>query len=369
MTTVDLFAGPGGWDVAAADLWVDTVGLDTSVDACDTATAAGHKRELVDVTAMDPHYFGPLWGLIGSPPCQGFSIAGKGMGRVDAALLLAVVQNVTTGADVDEAIARLHAQMTDARSVLTLEPLRWALHTMPEWVALEQVPGVLPIWQAMAVALQRAGYVVSTGYLHAEAYGVPQTRKRAVLMARRSGLVHLPTPTHSRYHSRRPDTLDPDVLPWVSMAQALGWSPEDLVGFARLHDRGDMVVMDGVAYRGRDLRVAGLPSAVVTEKARSWSRFRDQSGTPFDPLWPAKRPATAVAGRGLVQNPGETSNRFNASTKSRNDGVRVTVAEAAALQTFPDGYPWAGSQSSRYQQVGDAVPPTLARAILEVVMP
>jgi DNA (cytosine-5)-methyltransferase 1 len=122
------------------------------------------------------------------------------------------------------------------------------------------------------------------------------------------------------------------------------------------------------------VRTTDEPAPTITGSRdygeRVWvERFRDQSGTPVDHLWPTRRPATAIAGRGLVQNPGETSNRFNTSTKSRNDGVRVTVQEAATLQTFPPDYPWAGSLTSRFQQVGDAIPPTLARAILAEVMP
>src|SRR5690606_16247200 len=82
---------------------------------------------------------------------------------------------------------------------------------------------VLPVWEAYAEVLRAEGYSVATGNLHAEQYGVPQTRKRAILVARLNGEAKLPTPTHSRYYNRTPEKLDDGVLPWVCMADALGW--------------------------------------------------------------------------------------------------------------------------------------------------
>ena len=49
-------------------------------------------------------------------------------------------------------------------------------------------------------------------------------------------------------------------------------------------------------------------------------------------------------------------------------GRQVSVAEAGVLQSFPPGYPWQGTRSEQYQQVGNAVPPLLAIALLEAVL-
>jgi DNA (cytosine-5)-methyltransferase 1 len=97
-------------------------------------------------------------------------------------------------------------------------------------------------------------------------------------------------------------------------------------------------------------------------------RVNNQSGTVFDLAWPAEQPAPAVAGRGLVGMPGANANRFNGSTKSRNDGVRVTVAEAGILQSFRADYPWTGTITKQYEQVGNSVPPLLGQAMIETVL-
>ena len=75
---VDLFAGPGGWDEGAKPLGLAPIGIELADAACETGEAAGHKRWRRDVAATDPAELAPLHGLIASPPCQGFSMAGIG---------------------------------------------------------------------------------------------------------------------------------------------------------------------------------------------------------------------------------------------------------------------------------------------------
>lgn len=80
MRAVDLFAGPGGWDIAARDLGINVVGIEIDDSACDTREAAGLATIRGDVRAYSARQF-PFGGLIGSPPCPTLSVAGKGSGR------------------------------------------------------------------------------------------------------------------------------------------------------------------------------------------------------------------------------------------------------------------------------------------------
>ena len=81
--------------------------------------------------------------------------------------------------------------------------------------------------------------------------------------------------------------------------------------------------------------------------------------------WVTERPATTVQGDPLVGRPGH-KDRDKGESQFAQDSVRITVEEAAALQSFPPGYPWQGSKTARFRQCGDAVPPLLAIPILGV---
>jgi DNA (cytosine-5)-methyltransferase 1 len=242
---VDLFAGAGGLDLALRALGLDPLGVELDDAACATREAAGLRTVQADVAALDPQAFAPCWGLCGSPPCQAFSAAGKGEGRDAMSFYFAAIERMGHGESIDR--AEMDEACGDERAHLVLEPLRWALALMPRWIVLEQVPPVLPLWEAMAGVLRERGYSVWTGLLSAERYGVPQTRKRAFLLASLDGPVSMPRPTHQRYvappkrkareeideaHGGGMFDVTPErivvaedchLLPWVSMAEALGW--------------------------------------------------------------------------------------------------------------------------------------------------
>ena len=100
------------------------------------------------------------------------------------------------------------------------EPARFIRACTPEWVALEQVPAVLPLWQVYAAELRRMGYSAWCGKLNAADYGVPQTRERAILIAvQGTGSVA----GQSRPTTTRVEGAQLWGKPWVTMAVALGW--------------------------------------------------------------------------------------------------------------------------------------------------
>lgn len=256
---IDLFAGPGGWDLAALELGVHPLGVELDATACQTRDVVGLRTLKADVAELDPADFAPVDGLIASPPCQAFSRAGKRLGVQDQEAVTAVAQAMLAGVDLRE---RTIPRLKDPRSLLIVEPLRWALALKPRWVALEQVPDVLPFWRLIASALAGHGYSTWTGKLNAADYGVPQTRERAILLASLDRDVDRPAPTHADPRKGLPMGYEP----WVSMAEALGWI-DGQVGFPRRSDRPD----DAGEYRDRDLRDVDQPAQAVTEKARSWT--------------------------------------------------------------------------------------------------
>lgn len=207
---LDLFAGPGGWSEGLRMLGLSDVGIEFDAAACATRAAAGHLTIRADVSEYPPEPFrGRCTGLIASPPCQAFSAAGHGKGKDFLPELVAAVRAADWTARPDP----------DPKVWLVLEPGRWVDVIRPEWVAMEQVPAVLPIWQEYARTFGRWGYKTWTGVLCAADYGVPQTRRRAVLMAT-TGVLHVPVPTHAEEPT---DGLFGATEGWVSMASALGW--------------------------------------------------------------------------------------------------------------------------------------------------
>ena len=357
---LDLFAGPGGWSVGAERLGLPEVGVEWDRAACETAWAAGFHRDPMDVRDLDidPGQFG---GLIASPPCQTFSAAGKGAGRAALSSLCEAVEWVSFGVSVGDALAVVHNPDLDERSALVLEPMRLIAQGRPEWIAMEQVPGVLPVWEAYAKALRAGfGYHVDTGLLHAEQFGVPQTRTRAFLVARQDREVHLPVPTHSRYYPRNPSKLDPGVRPWVSMADALD---------ATTAMRSNYGTGGDPAARG--VREPWEPAPTVTSKIgrNKWVPVHAVDGDETPLTWTGERPSPTIVSSfapDVVAAPGYRKAGDGPRQKTPGS-VRVTVAEAAVLQPFPPDHPWQGSKTAQYRQVGDAVPPLLAEAVLSVV--
>lgn len=262
---VDLFAGAGGWEEGLRSLGsYDSVGIESDPVACRTAEAAGHRRIAVDVASAEPPRSGKLWGLIGSPPCQAYSLAGKGLGREDQEHVVACARDLAQGHDSRATHAR---GCRDQRSLLTVEPLRWALASRPAWLVLEQVPPVLGLWALFAELLEGHGYRCATGVLSAERYGVAQTRRRAFLIASRHGEVALPAVSHRSFNVRRPEQELEDeagLSPWVSLAEALGWEDDRGMSYTNCQTNG------GKRPRGLTRPVA-WPARTIDTSVGAWT--------------------------------------------------------------------------------------------------
>lgn len=312
---IDLYAGPGGWEqgILSSLPAASVLGVENNTVANDTAQLAGLHRLQQDVRTVDLTAMPHVHYIHSSPPCQGMSTTGTGAGRKDADSIISTLQKIRRNKDTHRHIKEFEQQAHSPLSVHMLEPLRWIRHFEPTYFTMEQVVTALPVWHAWADLLEDMGYHVWTGVMNSEQYGVPQTRRRAILIASKRQKIGMPVATHSKYHQRTPARLDSGVKPWVSISETLDW-PSHAYIVSNYSTNGDT--------KNRGIRTASQPAATITSKA----------------------------GR----------NKVYIDNTIRN----ITVEEAGVLQGF-NNYPWQGMKNEQFEQIGNAVPPPLAAAVVK----
>ncbi|MDX2659279.1 DNA cytosine methyltransferase [Streptomyces stelliscabiei] len=400
---LDLFAGPGGWSHALTVLGARDVGLEWDVWACKTRAMAGQLTIRTDVARYPTWIFsGRILGLIASPPCQAWSMAGKRLGLVDQPLVHQAVADLAAGRDTRE---QLLGACADERSLLAAEPMRYlhALNTVgePEWVAMEEVPDVLPLWKQYAAILRAWGFSVWVGILNAADYGVPQTRRRAILLASRVRTAEPPPPTHAQL--AEPEGLfGPGRARWVSMAEALGWGATDRPvptvcagggpgGGPEPFPSGSRKTLTDARARGtwaprpdseivlasrregsgwtarhgaRDNRPADAPAPTFTAEAHRWSWSLRSNNQTNATIRRSDEPAGTLFFGHRANECTWVAEPTVEAAGSAPEPIKITAREAGVLQSFPAGYPWQGNKGQMFSQIGNAVPPRLAAHLL-----
>jgi DNA (cytosine-5)-methyltransferase 1 len=375
LTTIDLFCGAGGITEGFREAGYRCLYANDSMPEAVETFLFNHPEtwaEPEDIEEIDPAKVrkrlglnkGALDVLVGGPPCQGFSI---------------------------NAPERF---LSDKRNKLFKDYLRFLEEFEPKAFLFENVPGLLSlgdgkVFRQILREFEEHGYLVTPKILFAAHYGVPQERWRLILMGSRASAIAPPEPTHyatGRANFRSGGTMtfqltEADkkrLLPAVTVGEAIGDLPRleigegaETVGYT-VAPHSDyarrMRNPDGVTFNhfGGKLAKQNIERMKYVKPGGSW---RD---IPFRLLpkgMQRARKSDHTKRYGRLRNdglPGTVMTKCDPhwGTVFLPDQERsLTVREAARFQSFPDTYRFLGPRVSQYEQVGNAVPVLLAKAI------
>jgi DNA (cytosine-5)-methyltransferase 1 len=326
----DVFAGCGGMSRGFADSgsYEPVFAVESDRDAADTYRA-NFGDHVVEAPIQDVHDFPPVDVLVGGPPCQGFSTLNRdGVGLERRALW------------------RHYLRVLDETGAVAF--------------VMENVPQLLrsPEYRSLVTAAEARGFQVDGRILLAADYGVPQLRRRAIVIGIRGAEPSWPEATH-----HRPEAVPLGGLPWRTFRDAVT-SPTALPAVpdgARWHRGRNPHPTSLERYRaipgegeGRFELAARRPEITP----RCWLEKPTGTTDVFGRLW-WDRPCSTIRTEFYKPEKG----RYLHPTEHRP----ITVREAARCMSLPDDFILLEHQSmtSVGRQVGNAVPPLLAQRIAE----
>jgi len=396
ITYADLFSGFGGASEGAIAVgFVDMFGIELDDKIAQVARKNGHPVITANILDCDPYNFPSIDVLHASPPCTNASLANSSA---------EINEDGTKETKLDRDLATKTIQFVDMLRprVFTLENV-WQYRNFQAFAGGDKCEGFLP-------ALKRMGYKVAYWHINSADFGVPQTRKRLILVASLDFMPAMPQETH--YNPQYPELaaaslFSPARKPWVGWYEAI----EDLIPtlpdsqfapwqLARLPDdlmKCALLASNSSAHNyGDNMRNKEEPALSITTNANGRMRAflvhpTDQRTMPVvDEIDPA---FTMVAGNGNSFVPraflaagGNTTNDNCARLQdepswtiasvdrvgnvprawlSQGRVVKMTPRAMARFQSFSDDYRLSGNNALDCKGIGNACPPLLFRMIYE----
>lgn len=337
---LDLFCGAGGFTIGFGRAgWrpLQSVDIDRSVAATHAHNfpwlpfLLGDLSQSTTRTKILSQWSGvEIGAIVGGPPCQGFSIFGN--------------RRFVN--------SRQHDPHSDPRNRLVFAFLDIVNQISPRWVVMENVPGFASLddgffLEAVLADLRLMGYSnAAARILNTADYGIPQMRKRLIILANRTGHV-LPWPKRKFFD--RPEDWQ---SPYRTVGEVIGdLAADESYGRQTCHVpmKHKPLLVERYRYipEGGSLNVDALPdylrTGYRTESVKNYSHV-------FKRLHRDKPSITMVPGH-------------NAFPIHPWLDRALTVREAARLQTFPDEIEFKGTRQEQCIQVGNAFPPLLAELL------
>jgi len=346
MNVIDLFCGAGGLSEGFEDAGFNIVAgndVDKNMVAsfklnhpiAKAVSGDISKIDVIDLLNEINKTKEEIFLVIGGPPCQGFSTVGN-------------------------------RKEDDPRNKLFYEFVRFVREIKPKMFVMENVPGILTmengkVKETIKKEFEDLGYKVNIQILNAEEFGVPQKRRRVFFVGNLFEKdFKFPKPEFDGINKKFRTVWEAiGDLPELEINQEIKeYTNEPQTDFQRFLRNGQDK-LEG--------HKAPNHSKIMVERMRNIKQGQNHSNLP-DNLklgsgYPniygrliADEPSDTITGNcGCVSAPG----RFIHPFKHR----AITVREGARLQSFRDSKKFVGSQNSRYKQVGNAVPPLLAKAL------
>lgn len=248
---------------------------------------------------------------------------------------------------------RADRKPNDSRAPLLREFERFVVSLEPDLVFVENVPGLQSgagrhkPFRAFVKALRKAQYHVTFDVINCERYGVPQRRRRLVLMASRLGPVGLPPPTHGGDSG----VALSGVWEWIGDLPTLAAGASDLAVADHQAMKLSATNLQRIAATPHDGNRLSWPVSLTLDCHKG----EHKGHTDVYGRMPKDRPAPALTTRCISLSNG----RFGHPVQDR----AISAREAACLQTFSRNFRFAGTLTSRARQIGNAVPVLLARQV------
>jgi DNA (cytosine-5)-methyltransferase 1 len=283
-----------------------------------------------DIKEVDPSSLPDSDVVIGGPPCQGYSVAG-------------------------------HMDPEDPRSSLTWEFVRLVGAIRPAAFVMENVKAlaVLSRWQdvrrRLITKLEALGYAVVMHILDSRYYGVPQGRERVFFVGTSEQLPPVSVIPRSTMKPR-PVGEVLRGLPRPGVKPNLGICKAKVVPAKKPVLRKSPFAGMLFNGQGRPIDLSSTVNTLPASMGGNRTPIVDEDELRFhEAPWVVQYHARLMKGLSPV-------------AKAPERLRRITVTEAAMLQTFPSEFTFEGRQSSQYTQIGNAVPPLLAKAVAERLM-
>lgn len=342
---IDIFSGAGGMSLGAIMAGIEiNIAIEKNQSAAETFKTNHPETEVIcdDIKNVDNNQLNTgrnYFVLFGGPPCQGFSIS-----------------NTKTRND------------DNSNNILFNEFIRLVDEIKPTWFVFENVEGIISFGKGKVLTELRRrfselGYKIDDKVLLASDYGVPQKRHRFFMVGNKLDIDFVFPEKHKKEINIKQAISDLPSLQNGCLLDELPYKKGVISDYAKLMRKNSKVSKQNYVSKNKDYVIERYKYIGVGENWKSipsplMSNYSNTSNCHsgiYRRLHPEK-PSVVIANyrKNMLIHPYEDRG--------------LSVREAARIQSFPDDFIFKGTLSEQQQQIGNAVPPLLAKAIFDQII-